>query len=273
MFGVKIEGRLGNQLFQYAFALARQQRLHEDFYLDCYKYGYADSYFVVPRYFEIATNIGTKNAWNKFNHRLSKPTQIIQDQWEDAATFYTGAMKPGALYRGYFQSEQYFLPVQDRVRQEFQVKADLRTDIRQITGNDKETIVVHIRRTDYLSWGNDELGYNLSLPDEYYQRCLSVLDSSDKNVLFISDDIPYVKSRFAKEGAFFSERNTEIADLQLLMQGDYLILSNSSFSWWGAWLNLKVKQVLAPKYWLGFKVGKEWPCGVIPERWQAIDVL
>lgn len=266
---------MGNQLFQYAFALAQQERYHEDFFLDCYRYQYVRDLFVLPRYFDLGGFSRSQNIFRKFFYFLGnrfKPRRLVQDQWHPAADF-VGQTAPGLFYGGFFQSEDYFLPVKDRVREQFRIRDKFRIDIRDFTGNERETIVVHVRRTDYLHWGNDELGYNLSLPDDYYLRALEQLDSNGKNILFLSDDIAYAKEKFGRPGALYSENNDQITDFQLLMQADYLILSNSSFSWWGAWLNTRVKRVLAPKYWAGFKIEKEWPTGTVCRSWEKIDVL
>ena len=132
--------------------------------------------------------------------------------------------------------------------------------------------MVHIRRTDYINWGNDELGYNLSLPETYYSNALSKLDTTNKNIIFISDDIAFTKLNFNIRSAIYSENNSEIFDLQLLMQADYLVLSNSTFAWWGAYLNTNAKAVYCPQYWLGFKINKEWPTGITLPGWQQIKV-
>ena len=276
MFGVKIEGRLGNQLFQYAFALAQSARLEEDFFLDGYRYGFFRDDFILNKYFTISDSYPRRNRLRKLLFLRStgfRPGRVIQDQWVRADDFLREFSRPGILYSGFFQSEEYFFPVRDRVIREFRIRQPYRADIRRFTGNDRETVVVHVRRTDYLHWGNDDLQYDLTLPDTYYHRCLSQLDLSGKNILFLSDDIAYVKDHLAVPGAIFSEKNNQMTDLQFLMQADYLILSNSSFSWWGAYLNDRVHQVFAPEYWLGFKAGREWPAGVIHPSWNKIPVI
>ncbi|MBS1599288.1 MAG: alpha-1,2-fucosyltransferase [Bacteroidetes bacterium] len=276
MFGVQIEGRLGNQMFQYAFALAQQERLKDEFYIDGYRYFFFNRYFILPSYFTLGTSISFKNLFNKsvfyLGHSM-KPPIVVQDQWFDANTFLKQHSRPGIIYKGFFQSEQYFYNVRDKIKKEFNIKKKHRVNLSDFTGNSKETIVVHIRRTDYLEFGSDDLQYNLSLPDNYYHRCLSELNTDDKNILFLSDDMEYVKKNFDFPGAIYSENNTEITDFQLLMQADYLVLSNSTFSWWGAYLNTKVRQVFAPEYWLGFKVKKEWPNGIVCPGWKKINVL
>lgn len=275
MFGIKIEGRLGNQLFQYAFALAQRKRLGSRFFIDGYKYLLFNRHFILNRYFMLSEPAGLRNLLKRSLFQLVhgfRPPEIVQDQWQSADTFIHLCPKAGFLYRGFFQSEDYFRNIAASLEKEFTIRDKYKIAISNFTGNSKETIVVHIRRTDYLNWGNETLGFGLSLPDSYYYKCLAALDKADKNILFLSDDIDYVKDHFPFPGAIYSENNTEITDLQLLMQGDYLVLSNSSFSWWGAYLNTRVKKVIAPEYWLGFKVKKEWPAGVVCAGWQKMPV-
>ena len=200
-------------------------------------------------------------------------TIIEQDQWVIPDEFLKTNTKDEVLFDGFFQSEKYFAEYNQTICKEFTVKKEYALNIHDFTKNNKESVVIHWRRGDYISWGNDELGYNLSLPKNYYSSCLNQLDLSNKNIIFLSDDINYVKEVFSFPNAVYSENNTEINDLQLLMQADYLVLSNSSFSWWGAYLNSKAKKIFAPKYWLGFKVNREWPNAVISAKWHSIEVI
>ena len=61
-------------------------------------------------------------------------------------------------------------------------------------------------------------------------------------------------------------------DFQLLLHADKLIISNSSFAWWGAYLNKNKTEVFVPQYWLGFKVDKEIPADIIPARFISVPV-
>ena len=74
------------------------------------------------------------------------------------------------------------------------------------------------------------------------------------------------------KNAHYSE-NSVISDLQFIINADICILSCSTFSWWGAWLNeKKTKTIFVPKNFLGFKVNKEFPVKMIPESWNKIQV-
>ena len=63
-----------------------------------------------------------------------------------------------------------------------------------------------------------------------------------------------------------------IVDFQILLAADIIVTANSSFSWWAAHLNSNCIRVLAPKYWLNFRVKNEYPSNVIPEAWEQIEI-
>jgi hypothetical protein len=117
-------------------------------------------------------------------------------------------------------------------------------------------------------------GYNMTLPTAYYHRCLSLMEEIDGyTVIFISDDIEFVKAEFGEKSNYVFECNDEITDFQLLLHADVVITANSTFSWWAAWLNQKKnKRIFAPNYFLGFKVNQYYPAGIYVEEWQWIDV-
>jgi len=269
MFGIKVQGRLGNQLFQYAFALAQKKRLQKKFYLHKIYRIRIVQYFNIPEsnYFFHYLQRGYFLLVNKF-----KPVVIVQDQAEEPEKTLALFAKDNILIDGFFQSEQYFKNVTEDINTQLTVKEKFKTSIADFTKNTKENIVVHIRRTDYINWGNDVLGYNLALPKSYYHNALLQIDTQNKNVIFISDDIGFTKENFNIPGTIYSENNTEIFDLQLLMNADYLIISNSTFAWWGAYLNKNVKAVYSPQYWLGFKINKEWPAGITLNNWKQVNV-
>jgi len=107
-------------------------------------------------------------------------------------------------------------------------------------------------------------GVNMSLPMSYYEDCLSKInDLSQYYIMVLSDDTEFVRSYFGSRNNFHYEKNLEIIDFQIIKNADCLIIANSSFSWWGAFLNEKKNaEVFAPKKWLGFKVTQEFPLGI-----------
>jgi hypothetical protein len=123
--------------------------------------------------------------------------------------------------------------------------------------------VVHIRRTDYLNYGKR----NISIPIDYFKRRLAEIKDLDSyKVIFLSDDMEYVKSEIAPQPNFIFSHNNEIIDFQIIQHADIAIISNSSFSWWASYLGKKDNTVYAPKNWLGFYIGREHPKGIMTDR-------
>jgi hypothetical protein len=92
-------------------------------------------------------------------------------------------------------------------------------------------------------------------------------------VVFVSDDIEFAKKTFGLNTNYYFEQNDEITDFQILLNAQELVIANSSFSWWAAWLNRQNNKVVyAPKYYLGFKVNKYYPAGINVNDWNWIDV-
>jgi len=108
----------------------------------------------------------------------------------------------------------------------------------------------------------------------YYQSALSTIGAARGTpVVFVGDDLDEARESFRDlPGARF-ERNDEAIDLQLLRQATAVVVSNSTFAWWGAWLNQRPgARVVAPRHWLGFRFGWEYPPHVIPSGWHQVRV-
>jgi hypothetical protein len=163
------------------------------------------------------------------------------------------------MYKGHFQSESYFKDFKEEIRKLYSIKkqhaAAFEPVIKQFSSS-KKKLVIHVRRSDYI-------GLDLSLPVSYYKKAIEMVNDADVIYIFISDDPVFIEAEFAYLPNKYISSHDEITDLQFLIHADICILSNSSFSWWGAWLNSnKNKQVFAPKYWLGFKNEREYPQGI-----------
>lgn len=273
MVAVKLEGRLGNQLFQYAFIYATAQKLGTGFYIDK-----SIEDFIPAKYFEIKHDffkpldtfifsiegfknifkIHAKKTFYKMLHRLLLYNKtIVFDNHQMPSAQFT-QIKNGYLYKGHFQSETYFESNKADIRKLLTIKNQHVKLFNEIlhTLPEIKKIVIHIRRSDYVD-------LNLSLPLSYYKKALNDVNYKEGVCIFISDDPQYIEQEFRYiENKYISD-NTEIVDLQFLINADICILSNSSFSWWGAWLNNKPGKIIyGPKNWLGFRNDKEYPIGI-----------
>jgi hypothetical protein len=280
MIGVKIQGRLGNQMFQYAFGHAFSLKTNEGV---CFDFNKQPN--LIKKYFKISfrkqkiaslklylVNIAGRHAFLK---KIVVPNKKCMA--EDLYNNYKEYKK--CFFDGYFQSVSYFFPFQEEVAQKFEIRKKYRKKFLKKYGeifSSEKVIAVHVRKTDYLYHGNDHLGGDdISLPISYYKNIFDRITSKDDFlIIFVGDDLTDFKQEFdGKENVIFEE-NDQIIDFQILMNADVMILSNSTFAWWAAFLNRKEnKQVFAPKYWLGHLTKVEYPDRVFScLDWKVIDV-
>jgi hypothetical protein len=124
-----------------------------------------------------------------------------------------------------------------------------------------------VRQTDYREWGG-----GLALPASYYRAGLERLSPAPGTPIVVVGDEPEWLAGQLGDERLRVERNDEIVDLLLLANAEQLVLSNSSFGWWGGWLNRRATRILAPRHWIGFRDGREAPHRIVPDRWEQVPV-
>jgi hypothetical protein len=218
-------GFLGNQLFQIAATIGIARR--------------NGCPFVFPpwppsRHFEFP--IPQSRLIRQFERRMTR-TFAYEEIVIDRAT----------ELRGYFQSERYFAHCEDEVRHYFTPHHALADLLERQFGDliAAKTCSVHVRRTDIVG---DPAWPELAAGD-YYERAMSQFDSDTTFAIF-SDDIEWCKQRFRDRDVVFIEALSAVEDLFLMTRCKGHIIANSTFSWWGAWLNSNPnKKVIAPLRW------------------------
>lgn len=262
-------GRLGNQLFQYFFLLYLQKK-HKNFYI----------FFANPRHgLAIAKyfDLGSNNNFTLGSRLYSLFIRLIQKliKFENVSVPSFTSPKPlkvknNTIYWGYYQTDWY---VKELGNLNISIKPKYVTEFRKKYGelfNRQKTLSVHIRRTDYLNYHKRDI----SLPIEYFKFRLSAIENIEQyTVFFLSDDIQFVKEAFEPKSNFIFSDNNEIVDFQIIMNSDISIISNSSFSWWAAYLSKKQNVVYAPKNWVGFRIGTSFPRAIMTDRFIWCDVL
>lgn len=159
--------------------------------------------------------------------------------------------KPYLRLNGYYQSEKYFNHNQKEILKLFSIDSKTENYLYGKYGTSlflNNTCSLHVRRGDYLRLPNHHPVCDIS----YYKEAVDKI-GLDKIYLIFSDDINWCKINldFIPKKIFI-EGNSDYQDLYLMSKCDDNIIANSSFSWWGAWLNdNQNKQVIAPKKWFG----------------------
>lgn len=150
---------------------------------------------------------------------------------------------------GYFQSEKYFKDFRNEILDLFEPSNDILHYINEKYGEimKKKTCSLHVRHGDYLLFANN----HPPLQVKYYQSAINKFES-DTHFIVFSDDISWCKTIFKGDNFTFIEGEDDYIDLYLMSLCDDNIIANSSFSWWGSWLNKNEdKKVIAPSKWFG----------------------
>ncbi|MCR5235999.1 MAG: alpha-1,2-fucosyltransferase, partial [Lachnospiraceae bacterium] len=176
-------------------------------------------------------------------------------------------IRDDSYIKGWFQSERYFSDIREVIEKEIILKEKIRSprDILDIIDR-SDSVAIHVRRGDYVR-------INMAMPAGYYRKASQVVKEKVKHPRYVvfSDNIDWAKRNLRlNEECFYIGRElglNENEELMLMSRCSSIIISNSTFSWWGAWLNKnKDKTVIAPREDQWFKGQK----GILPEKWTAI---
>jgi hypothetical protein len=173
----------------------------------------------------------------------------------------------GSFYvDGFFQSEKYFEHNRKELLEWFKIPEQIKEKIvvKYSELFKQRTTSVHVRRGDYVRLPNHHPVQTL----EYYNKSIEYLkDSTDLFIIF-SDDIEWCKENFKNlDNTIYIEAEKDYIEIYLMSLCDNNIISNSSFSWWGAWLNEKEnKIVIGPKIWFGPEIQHN-TSDILPEKW------
>lgn len=178
--------------------------------------------------------------------------------WFDQSFNYTNILHTKGdrlMIRGLFQSEKYF--------------EDCKSDIAKLFLNVKTILpgccAVHVRRGDYV--GNPHFA---QFSMDYYIEAMALMPY--EFYVFFSDDIEFCMKKFSFLGdraRFSTFQDNDVADLRKIAGSDAVIMSNSTFAWWGAWLSGH-NNVVAPKRWFDGPSLDLDTSDLIPERWIRI---
>lgn len=254
MISCNLKGGLGNQLFQistsYALSLKNNDICGFDFN-NCYtpNQGYSSIKY-------------KKTFFKNLNHIQSFPFENFF--YENFFHFNQIEYKKNLLLDGYFQSYKYFNEFRDKIIDLFYFDNTSKV-LNFIKSLNKSNITsVHIRRGDYLNHPN----FHFNTPKEYFIKAMDKIPNT--HFIFVSDDIEWVKNEFKGDNISYSPFNDEIDDLRLMTLCNNNIITNSSFSWWGSYLN-KNSNVFSPSIWFGNQGPKYFISDIILPEWILID--
>lgn len=296
MITVQLNGRLGNQMFQYAaaralahrwqtevrFDLSLLQSTGVEYQLSCFgippRAASADELPFRQRQGTAALVRRTKSLSERLLPFVRK-TVFSDEPFTFESDFFDHASN--CYLRGFFQNEAYFSQIAGVIRKEFTVRAPLSDQTQQLLAIMKESaaVSVHVRRGDYIENASYN-GYFGTCSVDYYARACAAMraEISSPVFIFFSDDPTWVRAvalpALQDKGLVtdyvvvdWTHSAHPSEDIHLMKSACHHIIANSSFSWWGAWLNAKTsKKVIAPDRWL-----KELSSdSIVPRGWDRI---
>lgn len=160
------------------------------------------------------------------------------------------------IYMGYFQNEQYFEKYSENIKCMFSPPLDfikkIQTEIPVIF--EKKVTVINVRRGDYLIY----LDYHPTVSPEYILKALDQIPTTE-HILVASDDIPWCKEHLNLPEAIYLEGWRSHEQLWIMAMCHNFVISNSSFSWWAAYLSRYTEKiVIAPETWFGPSAPQDW---------------
>ena len=285
---IRLQGGLGNQMFQYAFGRALSLRNNSDLYLDVSALnpkknrGYSLDNFLLNAKFATPPILKSaitphfalkKKLWKALKIPFKyAPTHIVEKRFSYSAEI--AETKTSAYFDGYWQTEKYFADCPDIIRGDFAFRNESELQKHpqygEICGSD--SVALHIRRGDYVKNPKyRKLLYVCTL--EYYKRAIAYLRERHSGLKFFiaSDDHKWVAENFDLSAEFrLIESKSAIEDFFLMSRCRHNIISNSSFSWWSAWLNGNPqKTVIAPDAWFAARARMDYS-DILPGGWIKI---
>ena len=273
-------GRLGNQMFQYASMRGVAAARGYDWVVPPQDYPHTANYALFETF-----NMSTVKPKNIGFVKGKAPHTIINEQDHCFNQDFFDNCPDNSSLEGFFQTEKYFKNVEDDIRSDFTFKDGYLKPCKEyIDSIETPPIFLHIRQADNI--GREQ--FHPILPISYFEDALKNW-SDDVPCFVFTDDIDWCKSqKFFQQDRFLFNDNVERYDYtcmdglgnmqnSLLPQVDLCLMSlcsggivaNSSFSWWGAWLQNDRGKVVAPdpKKWFGTSMTHLDTSDIVPDRW------
>lgn len=287
MLIVQLVGGLGNQMLQYAM-LRELQHLGKEAVL--YR-DYSDEYVKESKYNEIFDVFGIERKYiskQELMHYLGYDNFVKRQLYkhfgirskkhiveEEHGKFDRSFLEYDDAYLdGYWQTDKYFSDVKKEIIKLYTPVLEPNDECARMAEqvkNDSASVAVHLRLGDYNSETNQRIYGNICTP-EYYRAAFKYIKDKVQNPVFyvFSNDLDGAREFFDQENVVFvdcNEVSEAWADMHLMSLCRHNIIANSTFSWWGAYLNRNDgKIVVAPSKW---KNTEEMP-DICPEGWIRI---
>lgn len=282
-------GGLGNQMFQYAAGYTLAQKKNAALVCDM-------DYFQEPKAWPYSLDLfgitveeaSPEDKKPRTEPKIGRKAKLLstvlpqyKNLWYREPHFHVDPnffhLQPPVYVDGYWQSEQYFLDQEADIREIFRFKdpihASLEATQAKIQDPGRVAVSLHVRRGDYVAVAKNVKYHGTCTPEYYAQAEKWLMEQLPEFTLFVfSDDIAWAQENLTLQSAaefVDSSAAPDYEDMRLMSYCDHHIIANSSFSWWGAWLNGKAgKKVVAPLRW--FDEAPHDTKDLVPATWHRL---
>ena len=282
MVTIYIGGGLANKMFQYAFSLAIMKQGYEVRY-DTHAFRSEfehDKMKLTDIFPNVSLNespakwrlLGKNNKMDRLIKRIN-PYYIIERAYQYNDRVWN-QIKAYCAVDGSWQDERYFESVSESVRKAFEfpeIEGDKNKSI-QHEMMKSNSVAIHIRKGDgYGTWSI----FSNTCPKEYYDKAICYIRENVSNPKFyVFSDNPEIVSQYLDIDDYMLinwNPNTGWGnhfDMQLMSCAKHNVIANSTYSWWGAWLNNNPEKIIvAPRYWFNPNCDLAEVNHIIPSRW------
>lgn len=251
-----LAGGLGNMMFQLAAGYALSMETNNKFFIHPHEIGgmvHKHPTTYLQNIFKKIKVLDESKSFEEVSHTVFHFEPIKASGYKDI------------LLSGGFQSYKYFEKYAKDIQDLFSYSPDTASSL-QSKYSTKNKVSIHVRRGDYISLPNHH--HNLSIA--YYLNAINYFKGFE--FLVFSDDIQWCKENFKGNNFTFVENTSDVEDLYLMSNCSHNIIANSTFSWWGAWLNKNTdKKVVYPSKWFG-PVYKDFKTSdLFPDEWICLE--
>ena len=256
-------------MFQYSIAKAIVKKRNDEFKLDISFYSkqtlrkYELNQFNIEEKIandnEIIQLAGSENTWFKIKRKLGLNPKRLKSFFveKEIARFDAEVFEyqEDIYLDGYWQNEKYFKDIREEIIRDFSLKGDISNEAKEYLGDIKnsQSVSLHVRRGDYVQNVNTNSVHGTCDLD-YYKKAIKYIEHNvqDSSFYIFSDDMTWCKEHFnfLKNKIFVDDTKSAFDDMELMKNCKNNIIANSTFSWWGAWLNEnEEKIIITPKKW------------------------
>lgn len=231
---ISIGSQLGSQMSQYASLFSISQKTKHEIMFNEENLNLGKGIKILKP-FNLKCSIKTKNKNEQYNKFILDEKILLDKQ-----VFHLSSEKNWDI-AGLFHTFAYWHDYKQEILKEFQFKSEIIEKAKNYLSSISETkVTIHFRRTDYLYLSS------LNLTADYYRQAISILAEriGDFKLIVFSDDIEWCKQHVKYNNIIYCENFLNYEDMCIMSLCDHNIIANSSFSWWGAYLNQNLNKIV-----------------------------